>query len=188
MDHKKDNTAVPISSGMTHSMNGQEVPKITTRGWKLLVQWKDRSTSWEHLKDIKVSNPIKVAKYAVANRITEEPAFKWWVSNVLWRRNHIISKVKNRYWQTTHKFGIKLPHSVEQALEIDRIMGTDFWRKAFNKEMARAKITWKTRQGLAPDLIGFQEIGCPIVFDMKMELHARHDSMLVDTQQKHQHR
>ena len=70
------------------------------------------------LKDIKESNLIKVTEYAVANRIAEEPAFKWWVSNILKHRNHIISKVKSRYWQTTHKFGIKLPHSVEEALKI----------------------------------------------------------------------
>jgi hypothetical protein len=31
-DHKLDNTAVPISSGTTRSANGQEVPKVTTRG------------------------------------------------------------------------------------------------------------------------------------------------------------
>jgi hypothetical protein len=108
-DHKKDNRVVPVSSGMTCSANttcsanGWEVPKVTrTRGWKLLVQWKDGSTSWEHLKDIKESNPIKVAEYAVANRIAKEPAFKWWVSNMLKHRNCIISKVKNLYWQTTH--------------------------------------------------------------------------------------
>ena len=140
---------------------------------------KDGSTSWEHLKDIKESNPIKVAEYAVANRIAEELAFKWWVSNVLKCRNHIISKVKNCYWQTTHKFGIKLPHSVEEVLKIDQIMGTDFWRKAINKKMAKVRVAWKTheggqtleqvRRGMAPDLIGFQEIGCHIVFDVKMD-------------------
>jgi hypothetical protein len=183
MDHKKDNMAVPISNGTTRSANGHEVPKITTRGWKLLVQWKVGSTSWEHLKGIKESNPIKVAKYAVANRIAEELAFKWWVSNVLKCRNHIISEVKSHYWQTTHKFGIKLPHSVEEALEIDRITGTDFWRKAINKEMAKVKIAWKThegghtpeqvRHGLAPDLIGFQEISCHIVFDVKMDFTCK---------------
>jgi hypothetical protein len=166
-DHKKDNMAVPISSGITCSANSWEVPKITTRGWKLLIQWKDRSTSWEHLKDIKESNPIEAAKYTVSNRIAEEPAFKWWVSNVLKCRNHIISKVENCYWPPTHNFRIKLPHSVEEVLEIDQITGTDFWHKAINKEMAKVKIVWKThegghtleqvQQGMANDLIGFQD-------------------------------
>jgi hypothetical protein len=52
---------------------------VTTRGWSLLVQWKDGSISWEKLKDLKASNPVEAAKYAVANRLVEEPAFKWWV-------------------------------------------------------------------------------------------------------------
>jgi hypothetical protein len=28
--------------------------------------------------------------------------------------------VKKKYWWRTHKFGCKFPHSVEEALEIDR--------------------------------------------------------------------
>ena len=35
-------------------------------------------------------------------------------------------KVKCRYWQTTHKFGIRLPKTTEEALQIDKITGTDF--------------------------------------------------------------
>jgi hypothetical protein len=40
-----------------------------------------------------------------------------------------------------HKFGCKLPHSVEEALEIDRQMGTDHWQRALNKEMSKVKVT-----------------------------------------------
>ena len=46
------------------------------------------------------------------------------------------------YWTTTHKFGIRLPKTVEDALEIDKATNTDFWRKAINKEMAKVKIAW----------------------------------------------
>jgi hypothetical protein len=38
-----------------------------------------RSLSWEKWKDPKASNPGKIAEYAVANRLVEEPAFKWWI-------------------------------------------------------------------------------------------------------------
>jgi hypothetical protein len=63
-------------------------------------------------------------------------------------------------------------------LEIDKATDTDFWRKAVNKEMAKVKIAWKTnngltpqqaREGKAPEMIGFQEIGCHIIFDVKMD-------------------
>jgi hypothetical protein len=30
-DHKKDNTAIPISEGKTRSANGRMVPKVTTK-------------------------------------------------------------------------------------------------------------------------------------------------------------
>jgi hypothetical protein len=84
-DHKKDHSAVPISDGTVQGANGQakEPNKVTTRGWSLLVQWKDRSISWEKLNDLKASNPVEVAEYAVANRLVEEPAFKLWVPHVL---------------------------------------------------------------------------------------------------------
>jgi hypothetical protein len=76
-DHRSDNSAIPVSEGMTDGTNGQPKPKITMRGWSLLVQWKDGSISWEKLKDLKASNPVEVAEYAVANRLLiEEPAFR----------------------------------------------------------------------------------------------------------------
>jgi hypothetical protein len=67
---------------------------------------------------------------------------------------------------------------VEEALEIDWTTNTDFWRKAINKEMAKVKIAWIThdghtpqqvREGKASEFIGFQKIGCHIVFDIKMD-------------------
>jgi hypothetical protein len=105
MDHKKDGMAIDISNGMVTSANGNTKPKIMMQGWMLLVMWKDWSTSWVKLKDLKVSNPIELAEYAVANRIAEEPAFKWWVSHTLRKWNRIISKVKSNYWKTMYKFG-----------------------------------------------------------------------------------
>lgn len=54
-----------------------------TFGWELLVEWFDGSTDWVPLKNLKDTNPVKLAKYAVANKITEEPAFAWWVKYCL---------------------------------------------------------------------------------------------------------
>jgi hypothetical protein len=35
----------------------------------------------------------------------------------------IIQKVKSRYWQRTHKFGIHLPKTVAEALALDKENG-----------------------------------------------------------------
>jgi hypothetical protein len=101
-DHRSDGSAIQIVDGTVRSANGMEKPKKTTRGWFLLVQWKDGSVSWEKLSYLKASNPVEVAEYAVANHLVEEPAFKWWVPHVIKWRNRIISKVKWCYWKTTH--------------------------------------------------------------------------------------
>jgi hypothetical protein len=61
------------------------------------------------LKDIKHSYPVQVADYAIANKIDDEPAFAWWVPHVFKKRDRILSKIKSKYWEHTHKFGIKIP-------------------------------------------------------------------------------
>ena len=86
-DHKKDRRAIHISNGHKKTRKGSRVPKATTKGWKLLCQWKDGSSDWVELRNLKDSNPIEVAEYAVANRIQEEPAFKRWVPETLRTRN-----------------------------------------------------------------------------------------------------
>jgi hypothetical protein len=51
----------------------------------------------------------------------------------------------------THKFGCKLPHSVEEALEIDRQTGTDHWQRALNKEMSKVKVAWNACDDITPN-------------------------------------
>ena len=68
VDHKSDGTAVSKDDGYDVAKDGTPRPKRTTRGWKLLVSWKDGSTSWVPLKDMKEAYPVQVAEYAVANK------------------------------------------------------------------------------------------------------------------------
>ena len=99
------------------------------------MQWKDGSTNWIQLKDVKHSYPVQLAEYAIANHISLEPAFVWWVQDVLKHWNRIISKVKSKYWMKTHKYGIQIPKTVKQALEFDEIEGNALWREAIANEM-----------------------------------------------------
>lgn len=179
VDHTKDNSAINKDDGYTTSKNGNRTPKKTTQGWKILIEWKDDTTTWVPLKDVKNSNPVELAEYAAANGLLEEPAFAWWANYTLNKRNRIISKVKSRYWKTTHKFGIRLPHSVAEALQIDKETGTDFWRRALEKEMKNVIPAFEEWIGSIEDarhgqhLVGFQEIKCHMIFDIKMENFTR---------------
>ena len=49
----------------------------------MLVEWNNKTTTWMDLKEMKEASPTKLAKYAVANRIDDEPAFVWWVPYTL---------------------------------------------------------------------------------------------------------
>ena len=129
-DHWSTHLAITKKNGLIRSKSGNLHPKKTTIGWSIEVEWKDGSVSWVLLKDLDASNPIKLAEYAVAKNIDEEPAFKWSVKNTLRNRDIIISKVKAKYWRTTHKFGIEVPKSINEAYIIDRLTGTSLWTDA----------------------------------------------------------
>ena len=97
--------------------------------------WKDGTTNWVSLKDMKVLHPIKSAEYAVNNKIDADPTFAWWVPFTLKHTRRIMSKVKSKYWLTSHKFGIKIPKTVKEALELDWMDGNTLWHEAIKKEM-----------------------------------------------------
>jgi hypothetical protein len=112
VDHRTDGSEVKMQDAFITTRNGNQRRKETTKGWEILVQWKDGSTTWITLKDMKNSYPVQLAEYAMQTRIAAEPAFGWWVKNVLKKKNRIIGKLKTKYWVRTHKFGVKMPKNV----------------------------------------------------------------------------
>jgi hypothetical protein len=81
------------------------------------------------------------------------------------KRDRIISKVKAKYWSKTHKFGIRMPKSVKEALQINASTGTNFWRKAINKEMKNVMVAFEYVE--AEDLEEDSEhINCHMIFDI----------------------
>jgi hypothetical protein len=96
VEHQKDALAIPIENRYVTSWSGNQHPKKSIQGWKLLVEWKDGSVSWVTLNNLKASNLVQLAKYAIANNIDLEPAFNWWVHHVIRARDRIIGKVQSR--------------------------------------------------------------------------------------------
>ena len=132
----------------------------------------DGSTVWIPLKDLKNDLPVQLAEYAVAAGLAKEPAYAWWVPHTLRKRGVILAKVKSCYWKLTHKYGIELPKTVQEALEIDRRTGTDFWRKAIEKEMKNVRIAFEFRDDDKVP-IGYKHIPCHMVFDIKSDLRRK---------------
>ena len=176
IDHSWDDDAVTNDSD---NGNGRHKPSSkSTKGWWVNVEMADDSTHWVPLRDVKESNPVEMAEYAVANGIDDEPAFNWWVQYVLRKRERSISKVKAKYWRTTHKYGVRMPKSINHAMILDRENDNHFWENALNKEMSKAKVAYEevkgctkeeVRKGEVNSLKGFTEIRCHVIFDVKMD-------------------
>ena len=97
------------------------------------------------------------------------PVFNWWVKHTIKKKDRMIKAVRARYLKRTHKFGLRLPKTVEEAYEIDSETGTDFWHKAIIKEMKNNAIAFKfVDDGAIP--IGYQWIPCHMVSDNKLDL------------------
>jgi hypothetical protein len=171
VDHKSNAQAVTKESQrIVH--RGRNSMRRSTVGWHLCVQWKDGSTSWQSLKDLKEAYPLAVTEYAVAQGIDGEPAFNWWVKPVLRKREHIIALVKKRsakFLKKTHKFGIEVPRSVAEAHTLDKKNGNTLWADSIAKEMKNVKIAFKILESGERIPIGYQRMRCHIIFNVKME-------------------
>ena len=73
------------------------------------------------------------------NKIDDEPAFAWWVPYTIRKTKQIISKLKSKYWERTHKYGMRVPKRVDEAYEIDKENGDTLWADAMEEEMPKIK-------------------------------------------------
>jgi hypothetical protein len=178
VDHRKNRNAVLKEDALFTTENGRLTRRITTKGWELLIRWKDGSETWTKLKDMKEAYPVEMAEYAIQAKIHDEPAFAWWVPHVISKRAAIISKVKSKYWSRTHKYGIRIPKSVKEALAIDRENGNTLWWDAICEEMKNVRVAFEEFQGTGVP-IGYKKIDCHIIFDVKLGENYRRKARLV---------
>ena len=140
---------------------------------------KDAITTRNKLKDIKDLYPVQMAEYADENRISEDPAFTWWTKHVLNKRDWIISKTQ-QYWVKTHKYRLRVPKMIKESVEIYQENGDTLWWEAITQEIKNIRPAfkvWYKRKEDPP--IGYQEIKCHMIFDIKLGEKFRRKARLV---------
>ena len=80
VDYGKNPNVTISRNNQVMIVNGKKVVSHSTHGWEL--------------SDLKESHPLQAAEFALVADIANEPAFNWWVSWVLKKRDWIISLVK----------------------------------------------------------------------------------------------
>lgn len=169
-DHRKLDTAIPLSDGFITLPSGVQKKRITTKGWDILVDWTDGTSSWIPLADLKESNPIELAEYAVAHGIAKEPAFSWWVKTTLHKRSRIVKQVRHRLAKKSIKFGVEVPNSVTEALALDKKNGNTLWSDAISKELKNVLVAFQLLDDGEPLPAGSKQIPYHIIFDVKFNL------------------
>ena len=117
VDRRVDGTDTMQQYAFIISNNGGKRRRETTKGWEIIIQWKDGSTKWESMKYLFEFYPFKQSEYYHQIRSSQEPEFAWWIPHFTKKRNQIISKVKSRHWTCTQKYGVRITKSVKEAIE-----------------------------------------------------------------------
>jgi len=89
--HRSSDKALTEAESWCETKSGTKRRKPTTKGWELLISWKDGTTSWARLADMKESFPIEVSEYARTNNIIDKPAFAWWCYHIIRKKDRFIS-------------------------------------------------------------------------------------------------
>ena len=135
LDHRREGNAVSKGKKYLTTRNGQKKLRQSTIGWKFLIEFTDGKKQWMQLKDLKETNPVEIAEYVKAREIDDEVAFAWWVPYTLKKKARIIASVKSRAKRKTHKYGIEIPRSVEDAFRLDAENGNTLWQDSLLLEI-----------------------------------------------------
>jgi len=173
VDHRKDANALTKDEAFL-KVREKVIPKRTTKGWHLCAELSNGRTEWIDLKTAKNASPIKAARYATADKISDEPAFRWWVPYVLKKQERIIKAIKRRSTKRrkTEKFGLEVPkpNDVERAMQIDNETGTTHWSTALAKETKTVLPALKILEQNEKIPPGYKRIDLLTIFDVKMDL------------------
>jgi hypothetical protein len=113
----------------------------------LWVEWKDGTTSWERLTDLKESSPVEVSEYAFAKIFRDTPDFVWWALHIIKKRSIIIAAVTKRNHKSTHTLGIEVPTSWDDCVRLDKENDNTLWQDEVRKERKNVIMKFKILNG-----------------------------------------
>ena len=84
------------------------------------------------------------------------------------KKKAFLGKVKSKYWERTHKYGIQIPKSVKEAILINRENGNCMWQDAVELKMKNNRVAFEEYNDDVSKLIGYKCITAHMVFDVKL--------------------
>jgi hypothetical protein len=146
----------------------RKVKKKTLSGWALEVECRDGGTAWIELKNTKELNAVEVAECALANQISHEPAFDWWVHDVIRPKKSLIKLSQTHFLRPQYRYGICVPRNIKEAINFDLENGNKFCEEAIAKEMKNVRVAFKFLELSEKPAPGYKKIPLRMIFDIKM--------------------
>ena len=170
---KNYDNAVDKEDMYVTTKSGQRRARKTASGWKLLVLWKKVTEKWIPLSIMNNSKPVGVAEFSVVRVIDRDPAFSWWVPYNLRCCDRIIDGVNSYVKRVTHKYGVDLPCTVQEAYALDEKNGNTLWHDALNREMENLMVDFDIcPEGNSHPPVYFRSSG-HIIFDVCVTLDRK---------------
>ena len=146
---------------------------MTTEGWEICALWKDGSTDWITLKDLKQSYPTELSDFSQLHGIHEEADFACWIPYIERKIKVMISKLRSKYWQRTYKYVINISKSVNESYEFDKENGNKLWTNGIKEEMNTVMVAIQESNVSPYTFISHQDIVLLMIFEIKIDENFR---------------
>ena len=159
-----------------------KIHKHRTKKGKVEVkcQWKDptKSVSWVDMFSLALQDPVPILWYAKKQHLLSTKPFAHLSKYCAGEAKSDLArayKAATKPGGKKYKFGVQVPYSVKQALELDRINGDTMWLDAIKKELKQLNEyqTFKLLDKGELPPTGYQKIPYHIVFDVKFDLRRK---------------
>ena len=160
--------------------------------WNVQICWENGETTWEPLGIIGKSDPVTCAIYGKEHDLLEQDGWKCF-ARLARRQKKLLrlahqAKLQSFRCRPTFKFGIQIPRSHAQALELDKENGNHLWRDAEERELNQIdeyEAFMDVGIGTSAVPRGYKKIRVHMVYDMKVTLQRKArlvaDGQLTDT-------
>ena len=148
-------------------------PKYKGSMWNVLIKWEDDSITNEPLALIASDDPVSCAMYAKENGLLNK---KGWTrfKRIAMREKKLQrminqARLKSIKYAPIYQFGVQVPRTVKEALELDAKNGNHFWRDAIRAELLQLA-EYQTFRDMGKNFkipMNFQRIRVHFVFAVK---------------------
>ena len=114
-----------------------------TKQWYFSIQWMDNTTQVMAMNELRLHDPLSVLKYGIKNKLLNHQGWEW--AKLFLPKKRELKGMLRAFKTATMKkrneikyeFGVQIPRTVQEALELNRINGNNLWEEAIMKELAQ---------------------------------------------------